>query len=245
MHDPVFRFRRFAVRQDRCAMKVGTDAVLLGAWVETFPARRILDVGTGTGLIALMLAQRFRCAVDAIEIDREACGQAGENFSASPWPARLRIIHTSLQAFSKNGAAPYDLVVSNPPFYVDAFTAPSRARSVARHSNIQLSFDDLLDGVVRLLQPEGRFCLILPDREAQGFLRSAAGRLLFPRRLARVKTKPGGPVKRSLLELGFGEAAVKEEELTLLDESSGFTPEYIRLTSEYYLWRKKDAAGGE
>jgi len=223
-------------------MKVGTDGVLLGAWVEPFPARRILDIGSGTGLIALMLAQRFdRATVDAIEIDGDAFVQASENAARSPWAGRIRVYHAAFQEFVAGGNDRYDLVVSNPPFFVDSFTAPSTARTMARHSNATLRFDDLLDGVCRLLEPRGRFYVILPAREAQGFIRSAAGRCLYPCRLTRVRTKKGGADKRYLLCFSDEPVPVREATLVIRDASGGFTDEYVDLTKAYYPRLRREA----
>ena len=238
MHDPVFHFRQFRVRQDRCAMKVGTDGVLLGAWAGNFPAVNILDIGTGTGLIALMMAQRHESQIDAVEVDSEACDQAVKNFAASPWAGRLQVFHTSIQEFSCGCNKKYNLIVSNPPFYNNAHTAPSKARSIARHTNTRLPFDELADGVARLLGPNGRFCLILPAREGDIFIRLCASRRLHVHRLTHVKSKKGRHDKRLLIEFGYKKQFVVEEELVMRDAHSSFTQEYIDLTRDYYLGLK-------
>ena len=201
-------------------MKVGTDGVLLGAWVDEFSVHRILDIGTGTGLIALMLAQRFSGLIDAVEIDEEACLQARENFTASPWAGRLQVIQTSLQDYIKEERQLYDLIVSNPPFYAGAFTTSSEARNIARHSNIRLSFTDLINGVHRLLKQDGRFCLILPAPEAKGFIRLAAAASLFPQRITRIKTKKAAPDKRFLIQFRRVQATVSDDELVIRNDHS-------------------------
>ncbi|MEE0972800.1 MAG: methyltransferase, partial [Paludibacteraceae bacterium] len=159
MRNSFFRFKQFTVYQDRCAMKVGTDGVLLGVLADVSKATRILDIGTGTGLIALMLAQRQKDAhVDAIEIDEQAAQQAQENIAQSPF-CYIHVHTTALQAY--NSTQPYDLIVSNPPYFVDSLKAPNAARNLARHTD-SLSFADLLQGAERLLHNDGCFWVILP-----------------------------------------------------------------------------------
>lgn len=191
-----FRFKRFTIRQTRCPMKVGTDGVLLGAWVEVRPSdRRILDIGTGTGLIAVMLAQRSpEALITGVDIDDVT--EARENGDASPWGDRLRFEQTPIQDFLP--AERYDLIVSNPPFYVDSLTCPDRGRTTARHA-VHLSYGELIDAVVRLLAPGGRFGVVLPTSEAERFRRQAAARLGLLR-LTQVRTTPRRPVKRVLME---------------------------------------------
>ena len=159
----MFRFKQFAVRQDRCPMKVGTDGVLLGAWAEVRPGdRRMLDVGTGTGLIALMLAQRSAAWITAVDIDVECATQAAENFAASPWADRLDAVSVAVQRYDP--VEKFDLIVSNPPYYVDSLLSPDEGRNTARHA-AGLPFGELAAAVVRLLSPGGRFALVLPPVE--------------------------------------------------------------------------------
>ena len=149
----MFRFKQFAVRQDRCPMKVGTDGVLLGAWAEVRPGdRRMLDVGTGTGLIALMLAQRSAARITAVDVDAECATQAAENFAASPWADRLDAVAVAVQRYDP--VERFDLIVSNPPYYVDSLLSPDEGRNTARHA-AGLPFGELAAAVVRLLAPGG------------------------------------------------------------------------------------------
>ena len=177
-------------------MKVGTDGVLLGAWAAVRPQdRRMLDIGTGTGLIALMLAQRAPEAhVTGVDIDD--VGQARENAAASPWSGRVAFAQCPVQEFET--PEPFDLIVSNPPFFVDSLTCPDRGRTAARHA-VPLPFGDLRDAVLRLLAPGGRFAVILPTAEAERFLAVCAGRLALVRRTD-VRTTPRRPAKRALME---------------------------------------------
>ena len=216
-------------------MKVGTDGVLLGAWVSTSAAdRRVLDIGTGTGLIALMLAQRLPGACIA-GVDIDSVEQARENAAASPWGDRLTIHTCAVQAFYD---APFDLIVSNPPFFVDSLTCPDAGRTAARHA-VHLTFEELCDAVLRLLTPAGRFALILPVQEAGRFLEVCAGRLQ-PVRRTDVRTTPPHPPRRSRLELmGPAAAAAAGFERTELIIGTGehecYTPEYRALTRDFYL----------
>ena len=154
-------------------MKVGTDGVLLGSWVQPGNVERILDIGTGTGLIALMMAQKSNAVVDAIDIDEDATRQAEENFSLSPWPERLNAWHQSVQEFAAYTRHRYDLIVSNPPYFMGAHPAPSEARNLARHMDEALSIEELAECVKKLLKPDGRFCVILPFMEGMKFLEYA------------------------------------------------------------------------
>jgi len=242
MHED-FHFKQFVVKQDRCAMKVGTDGVLLGAWVQTGKAKKILDIGTGTGLIALMLAQKSAAQIDAIEIDRDAYEQAKENFENSRWASRLHVFHKPLQQYAFLPIEKYDLIISNPPFFSDAYKAPSEARNVARHTDHTLSFDDLIDGVKKLLQPRGKLFVILPSKEGGCFIELAAKKNLFVHRLTRVKTKIDKHEKRLLIEMGFERMPVSENDFVIQEEDLSFTKEYIELTKDFYLGLKADVRG--
>lgn len=215
-------------------MKVGTDGVLLGAWTPVRDAdRRLLDVGTGTGVIALMLAQRSASArITALDIDSACVAQARENADASPWGGRIETRCSPVQLFD---AEPFDLIVSNPPFYDCSLPSPDAARTTARHT-ASLSFAELLDAVDRLLAPDGRFAVILPADEAQRFRMLAARRLWLAARTD-VRTTPRAGVKRSLMlfarrmEGGSPETGV----LTVQTAPGCFTPEYRALTADFYL----------
>ncbi len=231
-----FRFKRFTVHQDRCAMKVGTDGVLLGAWTPLRPTDlRLLDIGTGTGLIALMLAQRAPEA-EVTGIDIDDVSQARENAAASPWGERLHFVQTPVQAFAPAGR--FDRIVSNPPFFDATLPSPDAGRTTARHT-VTLSFTELCDAVLRLLAPGGRFSVVLPHSEVWRFLLAAGGRLTTLRRTD-VRTTPRRPVKRTLLELARteeaeGDAPVTGELVIGTGEHEGYTSEYRALTGDFYL----------
>ena len=231
-----FQFKQFTIQQDRCAMKVGTDGVLLGAWtsLETKP-NSILDIGAGTGLIALQMAQRSIAEViDAIELDEDAYEQCVENFEASPWADRLFCYHAGLDEFVDEIEDTYDLIVSNPPFYSEEVTSGTEARDMARQ-NTSLPFDELLEGVSQLLSPLGIFSVVIPFKEENQFVDMASALGLHPRRSLRVRGNPNAPFKRSLLEFGLGESKLKIEELTIEQGRHEYTQEYIALTNPFYL----------
>lgn len=234
MNDASFHFKQFTIEQDRCAMKVGTDGVLLGAWVKVNGANRILDIGTGTGLIALMLAQKSNAIIDAIDIDKDAFEQAKKNTANSKWKERINIFHTSLQEFSGSSKNKYDLIVSNPPFFEGTYKAGTEARNIARHTDETLSFDDLITGVKNLLKPGGRFCVILPFKEGNDFIEKAFLNNLFIQKLTRVKTKSEKQEKRLMFEFGFEKTNAVEDDIVIQEADLSFTQEYIELTKAYY-----------
>lgn len=236
MPSNTFAFKQFMVKQDKCAMKVGTDAVLLGAWVSTEGAKSILDVGTGTGIIALMLAQRSKAVIDAIDIDPNACLQARENAESSPWKDRLTIYHESFQTFAQRAGQKYDLIVSNPPFFVDSSKASHIERTISRHTDL-LPYDELIDGVLKVLEPEGRFCVILPAKEGEQFRDLASEKQLYLCRLTRVRTRADKATEKRLL-MQFARKPHSFSENTLViekDARHSYTDEYKELTREYYL----------
>jgi tRNA1Val (adenine37-N6)-methyltransferase len=215
-------------------MKVGTDGVLLGAWTAINKAKDILDIGTGTGLIALMLAQRSTAIIDAIEIDRDAACQAIENIKSSPWHNRIHVYNTSLQHYSLHHKQ-YDLIVSNPPFFQNALPAPDPKRMLARH-NQQLSMSELVLGVKRLLTSDGRFCFIVPPDVFRVFTELAEKQLLFPVRQTHVRPAPNRPVKRILAAFSSIRSDESVEELIIESNGRhGYSEEYIELTSGFYL----------
>lgn len=229
-----FRFKRFAVRQDESPMKVGTDGVLLGAWAPVRPDdRRILDIGTGTGVIALMLAQRAPEA-SVTGVDIAPVEEARRNAEASPWSGRLHFEQSPVQRFAP--AEPFDLIVSNPPFFVESLTCPDRSRTTARHA-VELPFEELRDAVLRLLARDGRFALVLPVNEAARFAALCGERLHLIRR-TEVRTTPRHPAKRVLLAWQRGPAETPCEEATLTigtGEHECYTAEYRALTRDFYL----------
>ena len=228
-----FRFKQFEVIQSATPMKVGTDGVLLGAWVGLDGAEgRILDIGTGTGVIALMLAQRTAEA-EVWGIDIDPVEEARLNGDRSPWGSRVHFEQTPVQAFS---AEPFDLIVSNPPFFIESLQCPDRGRTLARHA-VALPFEELIEAVERLLKPEGRFAVVLPLTEAARF-EALSGEKLRVIRRTEVRTTPRHPAKRVLLEMahiGSSRAAKPTDELMIgTGEHETYTEEYRTLTRDFY-----------
>ena len=216
-------------------MKVGTDGTLIGAWATLHSGGQILDIGTGTGLIAIMAAQRSPEAhITAIDIDSECIEQARQNVAASPWPDRIELIYSSLQDFAP--ATHFDTIISNPPYFVSSLRSPDAARSIARHTDT-LSFDDLTRGVCRLLSPEGHFALILPPSEMERF-RSAARGKLFIKRCCEVWSTPTSGAKRIMAEFSSDPTTSNVVTEKLIIEDSGpqcYSEEYRNLTRDFYL----------
>ncbi len=234
MPNNYFQFKQFTIYQDLAAMKVGTDGVLLGAWANLNNATKILDVGTGTGLIALMLAQRNSIAqIDAIEIDKHAYKQALINFTKSPWNDRVNGILSDFQTY-KNPTK-YDLIVSNPPYFNNALKNDCSKKSTARHTD-SLSYDELIHCAAQLLTDNGLFCVILPANERISFENMAKDNNLFLNKLLNVKPTPNKPFKRVLMEFSFINKKLIEE--TLIIEEFGrhqYSDAYKQLTKDFYL----------
>jgi tRNA1Val (adenine37-N6)-methyltransferase len=238
MPNQQFRFKQFTIAQDNTAMKVGTDGVVLGAWANIKDAERILDVGTGTGLIAIMLAQRSNALVDAVEIDSASAKQAKENVKISPWGERVFIHEESFQDFSAKTKNRYDLIVSNPPYFVNSYKSDTMARTIARHNDL-LPHVALLEGISKILTKTGRFAGIFPYVEGNIFVAMAANYGLFCNKRVNVLGKKGGSVKRLLLEFSHIKEKLTEETLAIRCNDKGFSPEYIDLTKDFYLAFKK------
>lgn len=234
MGHAAFRFKQFTICQAQTAMKVGTDGVLLGAWVEANASiQRVLDIGTGTGLIALMLAQRMPQA-EVWGVDLESVDEARANCAASPWADRLRMVQSPIQQFE---AEPFDLIVANPPYFVESLLCPDAGRTTARHT-VSLSFEELRDAMDRLLTPAGHLALILPIEAAARFEELCRGRFEPIRRTA-VRTTPRHPAKRMLLELvrcGRAQATLRSDELLIgTGRHEEYTEQYRTLTGDFYL----------
>jgi len=231
-----FIFKKFSINQGNCAMKVGTDAVLLGAWtsIEHCP-KSILDIGSGTGIIALMLAQRSHAeTIDAIEIDGGAFEQCVENFENSPWKDRLFCYHASLLEFTQEIDIKYDLIVSNPPFYSTDYKTDNLQRDLARFSDA-LPFEHLVESASKLLSKHGIFAVIIPFKEEEKFVEIASKDHLFPSRILHVRGNPNSGIKRCLMEFSFVQNDLKIEELIIETSRHQYTEDYIKLTKDFYL----------
>lgn len=257
-----FRFKQFTIEQDRAAMKVGFDGILLGAWTDVRNCRRILDIGTGTGLLALMLAQRTQAGtaglravsngleisanqsrsttpalpavIDAVEIDPDASLDARRNAENSPWSDRIQIIEDSLQAFARATRERYDLIVSNPPWFA-SHAAPQTPRETARQ-NQSLPMHELLAQANRLLLSGGRISLVLPHAAASAVLEIALDHGLYLQRQMSVRPTANKPVHRELLEFRDKQTdIVIKQSLTIERSRHCYTPEFCNLTREFYL----------
>lgn len=234
-----FQFKQFTVHQDKTAMKIGTDAVLLGAWCDLgeYPDT-ILDVGSGTGIISLMLAQRSDAmTIDAVEIDENAYEQTVENFEQSDWGDRLFCYNASFVEFAEEmqeEEEEYDIIVSNPPFYTNAFETEDDSRNKARFTS-SLSFEELLTGVSKILSRDGMFSVIIPFQEEESFSILAKEQGLFVNKVCRVKGNENSDVKRSMLTFSFQEKETSTKELIIEKERHQYTDAYINLTKDFYL----------
>ena len=242
-----FQFKQFSIHQDRCAMKIGPDAVLLGAWcpIDNHPFSA-LDIGAGTGILSLMLAQRTNAEhpsqngelatqIDAIEIDEEAYEQCVENFETSPWSDRLFCFHAGLDEFVDEPEDEYDLIISNPPFYSEDYKSDNSQRDLARFQDA-LPFEELIDAASLLLSEKGIFAVIIPFKEEERFIDLCAQVELFPVKVTRVKGSHTTPIVRSLLAFKRYELPVLEaDELVIEISRHEYTDDYINLTKAFYL----------
>ena len=234
MSNSYFQFKKFKIEQGNCAMKVGTDGVLLGAWAFIYNPKQILDIGTGTGLIALMLAQKFETAkITALEIDTLASNQASQNFKASNWYNRLTRINKSLQSFET--LVKFDLIVSNPPYFNNSEKNPDKQKQTARHTDT-LSYYELIEKAFFLLSKTGAFCVILPYSSKDEFIKMCKINKLFLAKELAIKPTPSKEYKRVLLEFSKTKALADNQELII--EEFGrhqYSEKYIQLTKEFYL----------
>ena len=242
----MFQFKKFTINQDRCAMKVGTDGVLLGAWcpIDNNPFS-ILDIGAGTGILSLILAQRSKAEhpslqgelaqqIDAIEIDENAFEQCVENFENSPWGDKLFCFHAGLDEFMEEPEDEYDLIISNPPFYTEDYKTENEQRDLARFSDA-LPFEDLVEAAHLLLSENGIFAVIIPFKEEEKFITLAKEFELHPFKITRVKGTPTTEIKRSLLAFSKTQKQTHVDELIIETARHQYTEEYIDLTKDFYL----------
>lgn len=236
MQSSVFQFKQFSIHQSASAMKVGTDGVLIGAWAESDNVAEILDIGSGTGLISLMLSQRFpKASITGVELDTDAHRESIENVSRSSWKERVQMVNDSIQDFAVNSTKSFGLIVSNPPFYKTQLRPPNERRSVARH-NDTLPFGELLSSVKKMLADDGRFCVILPA-ESQGEIETLCTKmdLSFAKKCTVLPT-PDKPAKRILYSISKQKNQTVCE--TIVIESNGrhhYSAEYKKLTKDFYL----------
>lgn len=229
-----FQFKQFSVEDNLSTMKVGTDAVLLGAWTEIKNAENILEIGTGSGVISLMLAQRSEGQIEAIDIDRDSVDQAKENFKNSSWNKRMSASHFSLKDFIKESKNKYNLIVSNPPFFIDSLNSPDKNKTRSKHTN-ELSYSDLVHGLIHFLSPKGRACLILPHTESKSFINLARIENLYLNKQLLIKPKKNKLANRALMEFSFINTAIEVSNIYLREEDNSFSADYKKLCEDYYL----------
>ena len=229
-----FSFKQFHIDDSHCGMKISTDGVLLGAWADCSDAGSVADVGAGSGLIAVMLAQRFTIpCITAVEIDRDACIDASLNVSKSPWSHRINVQCCDFNNWLPD--KPVDAIVSNPPFFTEDLHSPSRSRALARHADKGLSFNSILSRASDILSPTGTISLILPAELEDEVIFKAELSHLKPYRLCHVFSRPGKKALRFLVELGFTDKACEFTSLYIRDNDGAFSKDYIRLTRDFYL----------
>jgi len=220
------------------AHPVGTDSVLLGAWADVDGASRVLDIGTGTGIVALMLAQRAEhtpeIQIGGLELHQDSCKCAQRNFAASPWAGRLSVIGQSIQSFAQNGGLEYDLIVSNPPFFSETTVSPDQNRRLGRIAK-SLTLRELLDAAARLLAPGGRFCLILPPAEGRRLCEWGAQQGLYFTRETQVYTRKGKSCERLLLQFERNPYPIKRSMLHIYEKGEAWSDEFRDLTKDFYL----------
>ena len=233
MANDYFRFKQFTIHQDRCAFKVGTDGVILGSYADVAGTKSILDIGTGSGVIALMLAQRSTASITAIEPDGDSFEQAVENVKKSKWSKRIDVKNTGLQDF--NPGMKFDMIVTNPPYFTDSLKNPDERKASARH-NVNLTSAEILAGVSGLLADDGRFHLIMPYVEGNIFIAEAVEYGLYCESILKIRPLPSSGIRRLVLCFSRKRIAVTEKFLTIeKGKRHEFTEDYINLTKEFYL----------
>ncbi|GAL88283.1 tRNA1(Val) (adenine(37)-N6)-methyltransferase [Jejuia pallidilutea] len=236
MPNQLFQFKQFSVQQDQCAMKIGTDGVLLGAWtsVEHNPSN-ILDIGAGTGILSLMMAQRSNAEqIEAIEIDDDAFEQCAENFENSPWNDRLFCFHASLLEYIEAVDEKFDLIICNPPFYSEDYKTNDASRDLARFSDA-MPMEHIIFAVINFLSKKGKFSIVVPFKEEGKYIEEASLIHLFPNRILRVKGNPTSNIKRSLIEFSYQKSDAVIRELVIENQRHQYTQDYINLTKDFYL----------
>ncbi len=237
MANPWFKFKQFSVIQDKAAMKVGTDGVLLGAWAALEECKTILDIGTGTGLIALMAAQRNKKAhITAIDIDEGAALQAKVNFENSGWSNRLTAIHTSLTEYADDTVQQFDSIICNPPYFKNAFKSDNNARNMARHAD-SMPYKALLKHAFSLTHAEGLLAVVIPFETEQEFLNLSSVYGFFLKRLMRIQSTPKKRFVRSLIELSKRKVGQVETDQMIIEDKGrhAYSDDYILLTKDFYL----------
>lgn len=233
MSNSYFEFKQFSVDQRNSAMKVNTDSVLLGAWADIGGSLKILDVGTGTGLLALMVAQRSEASIVGIDIDAGACGDARENFSRSPWAERLSVINEDFATYSQGNPIEFDAIISNPPYFNDSLKSSDALKTQARHTDT-LPHSTLLRGARELLSDNGKFFVVLPFDNHRTFVSQALLHGLHYTSGLHCKPLPDKKANRILMRFDRTWDPARESELTIRAGGNVYTREYLSLTRDFY-----------
>lgn len=233
MANSFFQFRQFRLEQDQCAMKITTDACILGAWAPAPDTGNILDIGTGTGLLTCMLAQRTAAAIDAIEIDADSYRQAKENFSKTLWRDRLQLFHGDARRFASERR--YDFIICNPPFFENQLPSPSDAKNKARHSSF-LSLSELAEVTDRLLDDDGKFAVLIPAERTEDFIKKAALFNLFLNKQLFIRSHPHASPFRIILVMGRKPVdSITESMLTIYESENVYSSDFTALLRDFYL----------
>jgi len=236
MANSYFHFKQFTVRQEKAAFRVTTDSVLLGAWADFLGDKKIIDIGTGTGLLALMAAQRSGAHITALEPDMLSFDEAKTNAGSSPWASRISVTNCAIQDFVPQGGILFDTIITNPPFFKGSLLNPDLRKAKARH-DLSLKPEELLAAADRLLTSEGKLQLVLPFTEGMLFMKAAEGYSFFCRRILRVRSNPTAAVRRVLMTLGRGHRGAPEDSTLVLENGTrhDYSDEYIALTKDFYM----------
>ena len=233
MANNYFQFKQFKIEQDKTAMKVCTDSCIFGALIKPQQFKKIVDIGTGTGLLALMIAQRTEASIDAVEIDEEAAKQALENVQNSPWPEKIKVHVQSIQDFAISSDGKYDLIISNPPFYNNYLKSEDEKINTAHHST-SLSMEDLLESVAKLLLPGGLFMVLLPPFEAELLREEAIDYNLYTSSIVKIKDTENAKVLREITVFSYDLTLPSVADFIIKKENQ-YTEEFVALLKDYYL----------
>ena len=234
MSNPYFHFKQFTIWHDKTAMKVGTDSVMLGSWALVENGDLVLDIGTGTGIIALMLAQRGAGIVDCVEVDIEACNQASNNVSLSPWADNIHIIHSDIVDYSLTTTKLYKRIISNPPYFNNSLVSPLSKRTVARHA-IGLTWELLIGHAWKMLQVDGTFSVVLPWPDAKQFIKLAVIQGFYQSKVCLISPKVGKEFNRVMLEFSKYSSICCDSTIYIRDRENQYTSDYQSLTADFYL----------
>ncbi|MBN2615091.1 MAG: methyltransferase [Bacteroidales bacterium] len=228
-----FHFKQFSLHHHRSTMKVGTDAVLLGIWTELSNVKTVLDVGSGSGILSLLLASRAALHIDAVELDEDSCQEASRNFAEAKFTSELKVLHSDFNSFAQIAEKKYDLIISNPPFFINNQRSEKESRRQARHTDT-LTYEQLISGAMRLLSPEGKISVVLPYRESRIFIRQATDVGLFLQKQMLIFPKIGLEPNRINLLFSSKESVLTTEKFIIRNENGSFSQQYRDFVGDFY-----------